>query len=106
MGNARDGIRGPAARLGRARLLYSAESGQCFHRPCLGTREFPANFRLLGEGEPDPVSTLDARDRDRDLGWMTYEPGYGPDAPARFFRARLEGGVLEVAKLAAQGLAA
>ena len=24
-----------------------AEQGQCFHRPCLGTREFPAEFTLL-----------------------------------------------------------
>jgi CRISPR-associated protein Cas5d len=83
-----------------------AESGQCFHRPCLGTREFPADFRLIAEGDPDPVSTLPERDHDRDLGWMTYEPGYGPDVLARFFRARLKGGVLEVEALAGEGLAA
>jgi CRISPR-associated protein Cas5d len=83
-----------------------AESGQCFHRPCLGTREFPADFRLLGEGAPLPEGSLPAADRDRDLGWMTYEPGYGPDLPARFFRARLADGVLEVAALAGEGLAA
>jgi len=83
-----------------------ATSGQCFHRPCLGTREFPADFRLLAEGEPVPETTLPDRDRNRDLGWMTYEPGYGPDMPARFFRARLDDGVLEVAALAGEGLAA
>ena len=82
-----------------------AESGQCFHRPCLGTREFSADFRLIGEGEPLPTSDLPAADRNRDLGWMTYEPGY-PGSAARFFRARLEDGVLEVEALAAEGLAA
>jgi CRISPR-associated protein Cas5d len=82
-----------------------AETGQCFHQPCLGTREFPAAFRLLADGEPDPDTLLPERDHDRDLGWMTYEPGYGPDAPARFFRARLEEGVLEVEKLVAEGVA-
>lgn len=83
-----------------------AENGQCFHRPCLGTREFPADFRLISDGEPIPATALADGDRDRDLGWMTYEPGYGPGMPARFFRARLEGGVLEVEKLAVEGLAA
>ena len=35
-----------------------AESGQCFHRPCLGTRECPADFALLPEGAPLPESHL------------------------------------------------
>ena len=83
-----------------------AESGQCFHQPCLGTREFPAHFRLLSESDMAPQTSLAEADRDRDLGWMTYEPGYTPDLPARFFRARLENGVLEVAKLAEEGLTA
>jgi CRISPR-associated protein Cas5d len=83
-----------------------AESGQCFHRPCLGVREFPAEFRLLAEDEAVPASALAPGDRDRDLGWMTYEPGYPGAGPARFFRARLDDGVVEVARLAAQGLAA
>jgi CRISPR-associated protein Cas5d len=82
-----------------------AENGQCFHRPCLGTREFACDFRLLGEGEPLPESTLPAADRNRDLGWMSYEPGYTSDQPARFFRARLQDGVLEVEKLVAEGMA-
>lgn len=81
-----------------------AESGQCFHRPSLGTREFSAEFRLIAEGELLPESTLPEADRNRDLGWMTYEPGHGPDTPARFFRARMTDGVVEVATLAADGL--
>lgn len=83
-----------------------AATGQYFHQPCLGTREFPASFRLIGEDEALPESTLPAVDRDRDLGWMSYEPGYPGGPPARFFRARLRDGVLDVAALAAEGLAA
>ncbi len=83
-----------------------ARDGQCFHRPCLGTREFAADFRLLEEGEPEPASALPPADRDRDLGYMLYDIDFANDATSRFFRARLEDGVLEVAKLAGEGLAA
>lgn len=82
-----------------------AASGQCFHRPCLGVREFAAEFELVAEGDPLPVSAL-ATDGIRDLGWMTYEPGYTASAPARFFRARMDGGVIDVAACLAEGLAA
>jgi len=44
-----------------------AESGQCFHRPCLGTREFPADFALLPPGAPLPPSALLPAQRDQDL---------------------------------------
>ena len=83
-----------------------AREGQCFHRPCLGTREFAADFHLLEEGEPNPASTLPERDRDRDLGWMLHDIDFANNATSRFFRARLQGGVLEVAKLVDEGLAA
>ncbi|MDA8347449.1 MAG: type I-C CRISPR-associated protein Cas5c [Pseudomonadota bacterium] len=82
-----------------------AREGQCFHRPCLGTREFSADFRLLEEGESLPPSLLPETDRSRDLGWMTYEPGYTAEMPVRFFRAKLEDGVLEVEKLLTHGTA-
>ncbi len=83
-----------------------AREGQCFHRPCLGTREFAADFRLLEEGDPIPPSTLPAGDRDRDLGYMLYDIDFANDATSHFFRARLEDGVLEVAKLVGEGLTA
>ncbi len=76
-----------------------AEKGQCFHRPCLGAREFPADFALLPEGAPLPASELPADQRDRDLGWMLYDIDFRPDGTAqgsRFFRARLTDGVLDV----------
>lgn len=87
-----------------------AEKGQCFHRPCLGTREFPAEFALLREAAPLPPSTLPGADRNRDLGWMLHDIDFRPDGTAKrsnFFRARLSDGVLDVkACLAREGLAA
>lgn len=81
-----------------------AASGQCFHRPCLGTREFAADFALLGEGEPTPDSGLPADQRDRDLGFMLHDIDFsGGRNESRFFRARLENGVLDVRKCLAGG---
>jgi CRISPR-associated protein Cas5d len=74
-----------------------AAAGQCFHRPCLGTRECPADFALLPPGAPAPSSTLPAEQRDRDLGWMLHDIDFthGRNEP-RFYRARLADGVLDV----------
>jgi CRISPR-associated protein Cas5d len=83
-----------------------AAAGQCFHQPCLGVREFPAAFTPLAPDDPLPRSNLPAEQRDRDLGWMTLEPGYGPDTPGSFFRARLKDGVLDVRAGIADGVAA
>ena len=73
-----------------------ATAGQCFHRPCLGTREFAADFALLPEGAALPESTLPAHQRDQDLGWMLHDFDHAAGATSRFFRARLDGGVLDV----------
>ena len=35
-----------------------AKKGQCFQQPCLGVREFPADFALIDEGEPLPPSGI------------------------------------------------
>lgn len=83
-----------------------AEAGQCFHQPCLGTREFPADFRLLGENDPLPASTLPEDHRNRDLGWMLYDIDFANDRTSRFFRARLKDGVLDVQRCLADGEAA
>ena len=78
-----------------------AEKGQCFHRPCLGTREFPADFVLLREGAPAPTSELPEGQRDQDLGWMLHDIDFRPDGTAKrsnFFRARLTDGILDVGR--------
>ena len=68
-----------------------ARKGQCFHQPCLGTREFPAQFRLIEPGEPIPPGIDDPP---RDLGFMLYDIDHSGDRASLFFRARLENGVL------------
>jgi CRISPR-associated protein Cas5d len=84
-----------------------AAAGQCFHRPCLGTREFPADFALLDVAAAIPISTLPVEQRDRDLGWMLYDIDFTANNTSRFFRGRLRDGVLDVnACIAEQGVAA
>ena len=74
-----------------------AARGQCFHRPCLGTREFAAEFALIDEGAPLPDSTLSADQRDADLGWMLHDIDFaGGRNESHFFRARMADGVIEV----------
>ena len=74
-----------------------AGSGQCFHRPCLGTREFPADFALLQEDAPLPPSTLKDEQRDHDLGFILHDIAFGPNgSTSRFVRAKLEDGVLDI----------
>lgn len=80
-----------------------AERGQCFHQPCLGTREFAAHFALL-----PPEAALPARNpametpehgfgAPRDLGLMLWDIDHAaPGRPSMFFRARLVEGILEV----------
>jgi CRISPR-associated protein Cas5d len=81
-----------------------ASTGQCFHRPCLGTREFAADFSLIAEGDPFPDSELPADQRDRDLGWMLHDIDHAGDRRSRFFRARLGNGVLDVQRGLAEGV--
>ncbi len=82
-----------------------AAAGQCFHRPCLGNREFPAEFALLPPDEALPRSELPPDQRDRDLGWMLHDIDYARGRSSRFFRARLADGVLDVAACVAEGTA-
>jgi CRISPR-associated protein Cas5d len=83
-----------------------AVSGQCFHRPCLGTREFAADFALVTEGTSLPASHLPLDQHDRDLGWMLHDIDHAGDKSSRFFRARLEGGILDVQRGLAEGAVA
>jgi CRISPR-associated protein Cas5d len=70
-----------------------AAKGQCFHQPCLGVREFPADFELV---EAFPETEVQEPDRDRDLGWMLHDIDYANGRRSVFYRARMEGGVIDV----------
>lgn len=76
-----------------------ARSGQCFHRPYLGCREFAAHFEIV-EGEP-PASAL-AGEPARDLGWMLWDIDFADGMTPRFFRPSLESGVIDVARWAGE----
>lgn len=68
-----------------------AEKGQAFHQPYLGCREFPADFSYH-EG-PAPKSPLVGV---QDLGWMLHDIDFADGMKPRFFRAKLEDGVLKI----------
>jgi CRISPR-associated protein Cas5d len=69
-----------------------ARKGQCFHQPCLGTREFPARFSLLESNTQMPPAIRQTRD----LGFMLWDIDHAGDRTSLFFRARLNGGVMSV----------
>jgi len=73
-----------------------ARKGQCFHQPCMGTREFAAYFALLDDTDEWPAATLGEADRTRDLGWMLHDIDFAAANAPRFFRAELKDGVIEV----------
>lgn len=70
------------------------ERGQCYSMPYFGTREFPAHFRRCTALPPCPEDLRGGRE----LGWMLLDMDYSDpkNIIPRFFRARLEDGVLTV----------
>ena len=90
------GNHGPGEGPGRHLAMFNrrARLGQCFHRPFLGNREFAAEFALLGKDDPLPPSTLERRNAD--FGWMLHDIDFGNARQARFFRAILRDGIIEV----------
>src|SRR5207253_9796408 len=87
--------------------------GKCWHRPCLGCREFAASFGPVGEKTPwfsglsDQPREFGAGadrpiDRSEPLGLMFYDyfdvKAPNPDQPAlaRWFPAALDQGVLKI----------
>lgn len=72
-----------------------ARIGKCFHRPYLGCREFPAYFELLAGMAP--ASKL-CNHPPRDLGVMLYDIDFDHAMAPLFYRPRLEGGFIDVAR--------
>lgn len=73
-------------------FLRRAREGQCFHRPYLGCREFPAYFELLEDELPSSFY----HGQEQDLGWMLLDIDYRDNITPRFFRANMRDGVIEV----------
>lgn len=73
--------------------LRRMRSGQCFHAPYFGCREFPVSFRLI-EDEVPP-SQLKG---EIDLGYMLYDMDYSDPNDIRpiFFRAVMKDGVIDL----------
>lgn len=73
-------------------LRRRLNKGQCYHQPCFGCREFPANFREWPTGEPIPALPVT-----QDLGFMLYDLDYTDpeNIQPQFFRAKLVDGVLD-----------
>ncbi len=69
-----------------------AKKGQCFHRPYLGCREFPADFSWVEE-VPKSIHT-----GQRDLGFMLHDIDFADNMQPSFFRAVMENGIVECSK--------
>ena len=72
-------------------LRRRLRKGQCYHQPCFGCREFPANFREW------PGGSIPALKVTQDLGFMLHSLDYSDSANIRsqFFRAKLVDGMME-----------
>ncbi len=68
-----------------------ARNGQCFHQPCLGTREFVADYTLIENDDLPP-----AIDESRDLGWMLLDVDHANERQPLFFWAEMKQGVVEI----------
>ncbi|MCL6452913.1 MAG: type I-C CRISPR-associated protein Cas5c [Alicyclobacillus sp.] len=85
-------------------FLRRARQGQCFHRPYLGCREFPAHFELVDPGHLLSASSV-VHPGEVDLGYMLLDQVFEVNDKGEtltvphFFRARMVDGVIEVPRL-------
>jgi len=83
-----------------------ARSGQVFHQPYLGCREFPARFRLIENGAVKPKSH-ESLSGERDLGFMLHDIEFEQDPDTKrvnsttphFVRVKMKDGVIDVPPL-------
>ncbi len=72
------------------------EKGQCFHRPYLGCREFPAEFSFADNDEI-PI------EESRSLGWMLLDIAFGEkENRPMFFPAEMVDGIIQVPEIHAE----
>ena len=88
---------GPDDNVGKHLDIFNrrARRGQCFQAPCLGTREFPASFALIEDGDAVPAADPSLTG-ERDLGWMLLDIDFANGMAPRFFRARMLDGWVDV----------
>ncbi len=74
-------------------MLRRLRNGQFFHQPCLGVREFAANFKIIED--EIPKSNLKG---ERDLGFMLYDLDFSnlENIEPTFFRAKMIDGVVDL----------
>jgi CRISPR-associated protein Cas5d len=83
----------------RDQFRRRVERGQCYHRPYLGCREFPAHFEMI-EGDMPPSFYQGG---DAFLGWMLHDIDFDDKMTAHFFRARMVNGRIAVPPLKGGG---
>ncbi|HCC07112.1 MAG TPA: type I-C CRISPR-associated protein Cas5 [Clostridiales bacterium] len=74
--------------------LRRMRQGQCYHQPCLGTREFVANFEIV---ENEVAKSF--YEEKLDLGWMLWDIDFKNDMTPMFFRASMKSGIIDVEDL-------
>jgi len=82
-------------------VVRRLRKGQYHHTPYLGTREFPADIKLLENGDI-PSSSLAGK---HDLGWMLYDLDFSDpkDIKPRFFKAEMCDGVIDLRGVTLKG---
>ncbi len=78
-----------------------AGKGQCFHQPYLGCREFPSGFELISGGFPESEYKDET---EKDLGWMLHDIDFDNRMEAKFFRAVMRNGVIDVPLFRGKGV--
>lgn len=98
---------GPDDSVGKHLDIFNrrARKGQCFQMPCMGVREFPADFQLLEDSAPIP-DKHESLHAERDLGWMLHDIDFEQNMTPRFFRAQMVNGVIEVPPWHSEGVKA
>jgi CRISPR-associated protein Cas5d len=93
-GKASDDTEGKHLDIFNRRLALS----QCFHHPCLGTREFAAYFSAI-DG-PISTPTDPTLIGERDLGQMLYDIDFARQKQPLFYRPIMVDGLIKVARFA------
>lgn len=75
--------------------LRRLRKGQCFHRPYLGCREFPAQFEIADEYSNESFY----KDTEKDLGYMLWDIDFKNEMIPLFFRPIMKNGIIAVPDL-------